>query len=318
MIVGHNTQSAVSHQQALQIQQRQEVQTREMEAAKRRARRPTDKNIPEGVEDVIIGNGVQQYKDLRDVERRLDAVMMRKRLDLQDPRPQSHERTRTLRIWISNTAENQPWQGRGLDENAFDFSTGLEGTYKVKIEGRLLENDGSGPTSEDDLVEQDDDAMDYDSQKNSSERAKIAPKRQRQKLSHFFKQITVDFDRSKNLQPDGVSQIEWKRPSFPPNIPSLPASANFDCLEFERKSDENINCTINLYRDETPERFAISKPLADIVDMEEGTRDAIIMGLWEYIKAMKLQQNDEKRLIQCDDRLRTVGPGGPVLSTKFR
>jgi SWI/SNF-related matrix-associated actin-dependent regulator of chromatin subfamily D len=52
--------------------------------AKLRSRKPTDKNIPDGVEDCIIGDGVQRYRDLREVERRLDATMVRKRLDIQD------------------------------------------------------------------------------------------------------------------------------------------------------------------------------------------------------------------------------------------
>lgn len=47
-----------------------------------RSAKPTDKNIPDGVEDCIIGDGVQRYRELRDVERRFDATMMRKRLDI--------------------------------------------------------------------------------------------------------------------------------------------------------------------------------------------------------------------------------------------
>jgi hypothetical protein len=35
-------------------------------------RKPTDKNLPDGIEEVIIGEGVQQYKNLRDLEKRLD------------------------------------------------------------------------------------------------------------------------------------------------------------------------------------------------------------------------------------------------------
>lgn len=54
------------------------------ERAKFRSRRPTNKNIIEGVEVCIIGDGVQRYRELRDVERQLDATMMRKRLDIQD------------------------------------------------------------------------------------------------------------------------------------------------------------------------------------------------------------------------------------------
>lgn len=56
------------------------------ESARRlKSRRPTDKTIPDGVEDAIIGDGVARYRDLRDYERRLDATMTRKRLDIVDP-----------------------------------------------------------------------------------------------------------------------------------------------------------------------------------------------------------------------------------------
>jgi len=59
----------------------QEAQT---EKAKKRTANPVDKNIPEGVEDCVIGDGVQRYRELRELERKLDSTMMRKRLDIQD------------------------------------------------------------------------------------------------------------------------------------------------------------------------------------------------------------------------------------------
>jgi len=62
----------------------QQSQHQASERAKLRSRKPTDKNIPDGVEDCIIGDGVQRYRDLRELERRLDATMMRKRLDIQE------------------------------------------------------------------------------------------------------------------------------------------------------------------------------------------------------------------------------------------
>lgn len=64
--------------------QQQAAQAQASDRAKLRSRKPTDKNIPDGVEECIIGDGVQRYKDLRDLERRLDATMMRKRLDIAD------------------------------------------------------------------------------------------------------------------------------------------------------------------------------------------------------------------------------------------
>ena len=290
--------------------------------AKRRSEKPTDKTMPEGIEDLIVGDGVQQYKRMRELERKLDAIMMRKRLDQQDSLHNATKKYNTLRIWVSNTVENQPWQGRDLDENAFDFTSGVEATYRVKIEGRVLEDEDADETSEKDSDDEDEKNTDADAMDHDGAPATEAPRnpafRQRTKFSHFFKSITVDFDRNKNLQPDGTTQVEWKKPPVPPNAAVLPPQADFDCLEFERKSDENINCMINLYRDEIPERFTLSKELASILDTDEDDRASVIMGIWEYVKAMGLQQDEEKRLIQCDDRLKDVSlPPSPPLSLRF-
>lgn len=67
-----------------QIAQQQQAQAHASELAKRRSRKPTDKLMPDGVEDCSIGDGAQRYKELRDFERRLDATMTRKRLDIVD------------------------------------------------------------------------------------------------------------------------------------------------------------------------------------------------------------------------------------------
>ena len=277
---------------------------------KRRSEKPTDKSMPEGIEELIVGDGVQQYKRLRELERKLDAVMMRKRLDQQDTLHNATKKYSTLRVWISNTVENQPWQGRDLDINAFDFSSGVEATYKVKIEGRVIDDEDADDASNKASDNEDEDKADGDAMDHDGAPTTEAPKqsaiRQRTKFSHFFKAITVDFDRNKNLQPDGTTQVEWKKPQVPINAAVLPPQADFDCLEFERKSDENINCTINLSCDEIPERFTLSKELASILDTTEDDRAGVIMGLWEYVKAMGLQQDEEKRLIQCDDRLKAV------------
>ena len=276
--------------------------------AMRRAGKPTDRNIPDGIEDSIVGNGVQEYKRLREVERRLDATMMRKRLELQEHGVRSTHRTKKLRIWISNTAENQPWQGKELDENAFDFNSGAEATYKVQIVGKLLDD-------EDDLKVQNteketngagsDPEASQEGKDNSSQKAtETEPSQPR--FSQFFKSISIELDRAKALQQDASNMIEWKKPTVAPNAQPLPTSADFDSLQFERKSDENINCTINLYRDERPERFALTKELSEVVEGDDATREQVMTAMWMYIKAQGLQRDEEKRLIQCDDVLRAV------------
>lgn len=66
------------------VQQQQQQEAMQFEMAKRRSRKPTDKNLPDGVDDFTVGDVAQRYRDLRDFERRLDATMTRKRLDIVD------------------------------------------------------------------------------------------------------------------------------------------------------------------------------------------------------------------------------------------
>jgi len=221
-----------------QAQQRAEAERREK--MRRIAKNPTDKNIPEGVEDICIGDGVARYRELREVERTLDATMMRKKLDVMDSKHHSRaSRFGTMRIWVSNTVDNQPWQSSGIDADAFDFESDTNATYRVKIQGRLLDEQG-----DEGLEDEEDDDKDANAMDEGDEESKPAAKPK--PFSHYFTSITIDFDRAKSLQPDNFTQIEWKKPD-------APGGKEFSELEFERKGDENINVTINLQRYQNPE-----------------------------------------------------------------
>lgn len=187
--------------------------------------------------------------------------------------------------------------------DAFDFSTNQDSSYRVKIEGRLLDDPDDLEDSDDSDDEEDEsgDPMDED---NKEKVKKTKPKKQ-YRLSHFFKSMTVDFDRQKAK--DGSDQtVEWKKPNVSPTAKNIPDAADFDSLEFKRGGDENSNITINLVRYEDPERFQLSPALADILDTTEATRGEVLMGIWQYVKATGLQEDDEKRSFRCDDLLKKV------------
>lgn len=331
-----------------QINQQHHQQLQANLNAKIRSRKPTDKNLPDGVEESLAADSdvAVCYRELRDLERRLDATMTRKRLDIVDSLNRSakvcfpssnsgagdgvgwltcwnlrkQQRYKTLRIWITNTVEDQFWQNNGLNVDSFDFSSNLESSYRVKIEGRLLDDEESGETDEegeqrkagDGSGEADADKMETDSPtKTKTKPAPTTPRRPR--MSHFFKAITVDFDRTKLGRPANEMPVEWKKPERTSSggagaNSNLAAAADFDEFTFKRNGDENVNITINLFRHEDPERFELAPALAEVVDMREGTRNEVAMALWEYIKLMNLQEDEEKRNFRCDDLLRKVCP----------
>ncbi|KAF3766368.1 hypothetical protein M406DRAFT_256250 [Cryphonectria parasitica EP155] len=318
---------------AQQQAERHQQQTAAHERAKLRARKPTDKTMPDGVEDCVVSDGVQRYRDLRDFERRLDATITRKRLDVVDSVGRNAKRFKTLRIWISNTVEDQVWQAGELNADSFDFSTNNESSFRVKIEGRLLDDDDDEFDEDDedeaeDGVEEDaeekkvpkedpeggaEDKMDTtDAPAQKKAKAIEATKPPQPRFSHFFKAMTVEFDRSK-MRNGAEQSVEWKKPDRIANSATPPAAADFDELTFKRNGDENMNITINLFRDEVPERFELSPELSDIVDMPAASRAEVVMSLWEYIKLMGLQEDEEKRHFRCDELLRKIVPRDPGL-----
>ncbi len=302
----HAAQQAQAQMMQQQAQQRNAAI--EHQLAQRRARKPTDRNIPDGLEEVVIGDGVDQYKKLREAEKRLDHLMARKRLEIHDNFSKNVKRQKTMRIWISNTVSGQPWQANP-DEEGFTFESGGDPTYRVKIQGRLLEyddddilNSGSEGEEEDDKEEQEDQDMANTSEEPASKRRKL--KNPSKKLTHFFKALSVDFENPKNPNAapssDPNQTVSWKKGA------SAAQSGDHDSIEFERKADENVNITICLTRDEQPERFRLSKALAETLDMEEADRAEVVMGIWDYVRAMGLQEDEERRSIQCDDSLKRI------------
>lgn len=222
----------------------------------------------------------------------------------------SEQRYKTLRIWITNTVEDQPWQANNsLSLDSFDFPASLESSYRVKIEGRLLDDEDEADNEDEDKTGEEDsaDKMDTDTaSKQKQQKPASAKPGQRYRFSHFFKALTVDFDRKRAIVGTEAS-VEWKKPDKTPASSNLPAAADFDELTFKRNGDENQNIVINLYRHED-DRFEVSPDLAEIIDMREATRQEAIMGLWEYIKLMNLQEDEEKRNFRCDELLRKVCP----------
>lgn len=220
------------------------------------------------------------------------------------------QRFKTLRIWVTNTAEDQVWQSGALDTDSFDFSTNNDSSYRVKIEGRLLDDDDELEKDEEDEAKEgvDSEMMDTDAPVQDKGKKIDAKKQSQPRFSHFFKAMTVEFDRTK-MRNGAEQSVEWKKPERLPNNTSRPPAADFDELTFKRNGDENVNITINLFRDETPERFELSPELSDVVDETVATRAEAVMGVWEYIKLMGLQEDEEKRHFRCDELLKKVCPG---------
>ncbi|XP_026747730.1 brahma-associated protein of 60 kDa isoform X2 [Trichoplusia ni] len=98
--------------------------------AAKRKKRLADKILPQKVRDLVPES--QAYMDLLAFERKLDATIMRKRLDIQEALKRPMKQKRKLRIFISNTF--YPGQG----DNAVP-------SWELRVEGRLLDDTKNDP-----------------------------------------------------------------------------------------------------------------------------------------------------------------------------
>ncbi|KAB7494973.1 Brahma-associated protein [Armadillidium nasatum] len=91
-----------------------------------------EKILPQKVRDLVPES--QAYMDLLAFERKLDATIMRKRLDIQEALKRPQKVKKKLRIFISNTF--YPARGESGNENE-DASVA---SWELRVEGRLLED----------------------------------------------------------------------------------------------------------------------------------------------------------------------------------
>lgn len=103
----------------------------------------------------------------------------------------------------------------------------------------------------------------------------------------------IELDRDSNLYPNG-NFVEWHKS---PNV------ADVDGFEVKRHGDENVKVKVILHVDNSPERFKLSPELADVLAVDVETRPGIMLALWQYIKFHQLQDPEDKRNINCDQKL---------------
>ncbi|KAF9951879.1 SWI SNF- matrix-associated actin-dependent regulator of chromatin sub D, partial [Mortierella alpina] len=77
------------------------------------------------------------YTELLEFEKKLDATIMRKRLDLQETLSKPVKTKRTLRIFISNLSHDQDTPESDDDEPRLD--SGPTPSWTLKVEGRLVD-----------------------------------------------------------------------------------------------------------------------------------------------------------------------------------
>ncbi|KAL3320577.1 SWI SNF, matrix associated, actin dependent regulator of chromatin, subfamily d, member 1 [Cichlidogyrus casuarinus] len=225
----------------------------------KRKRRLGERILTKTVRQIIPES--ESYMELLEVEKKLDLVLMRKRLTLQEALKKPYKTKRKLRIMLSTTVKpvinNVDAEGNSTGEASAP-------SWELKVEGHLLDKPGlTSPMS--------------------------SEQKYRCKFSSFFKSLVIELDREL-YGPDNHLN-EWHR---------TPTTQETDGFQVKRAGDVNVRCTILLQLDHQPPQHKLDPRLARILGLHTGTRSQIFYALWNYIKVHRLQDPHEKDFINCD------------------
>ncbi|KAI9138018.1 hypothetical protein BKA69DRAFT_1177715 [Paraphysoderma sedebokerense] len=235
------------------------------------------------------------YNRLTDMEKKIDATILRKKLDAQEILGKSIKTKRTLRLFISNYADHPNIREFDADD--------VPPNWTLRIEGRLLE-----PATK-------------------SKSSSALPPR---KLSHFLKSVVIEAEKE-----NGSSEVvEWRKSTTATPFDGLELKRSFT-LSPSAMTSPNFRTRIIITLDHGPEKFKISDDLAAILDFDVSgvpkisvdqckTKKEVVVGIWGYVKHHNLQDQDDKRIVNCDEKLakifnceRFLFPQIPDMVTRF-
>lgn len=259
--------------------------------AERNARRkPTDHKLASQVFERIPEASL--FTELQDVEGRLDALINRKRFDLQDVIGRSMRKNKTLRLFVSSSVYHQPWQeaqsdfmdDAGLGATELGDSTP---TWNLRMEGRLTDEDPSSRRMFSSMV------------------TSIIVELSQDGPSNTTTDPLLESNGPLPGQPGGPPEVvEWHELGSQPS--DSDEKIEFDGLDIRRRGDQPVKAKIMLQLKEYPDKFKLVPPLSNILGVSEESNPGVVVSLWQYIRFHKLQDADDKRLIKCDQALRDL------------
>ncbi|KAI9501655.1 SWI/SNF and RSC complex subunit Ssr3 [Coemansia spiralis] len=246
-------------------------------------KRLIEKSLPPKIETYIPESRL--FMQLQALERKLDAKIVRKRLEVQEALGKPVYKKRILRIFVSNLAANQSGSAAAATNDETDgegrgIATKLNSveapSWTLRIEGRLVDPPGT-------------------TWKTRSPQ---------HKFSEFLNSMVVELERDPELYSDNV--VQWRRGA---------AENDVDGFEIKRRGDEDVKTKLVLDIRTATDRFKVNNPvLRELLDIRGPISKAgFIMKLWQYIKLNNLQDSDDPDQIRCDAGLRQAF-GSPVVS----
>uniref|UniRef100_A0A914GUT1 DM2 domain-containing protein n=1 Tax=Globodera rostochiensis TaxID=31243 RepID=A0A914GUT1_GLORO len=253
--------------------------------ANRKKRRFADKMVAPEIRALMPE--LDAYVGLLSYEQKLDAIISRKKMEIQEALKRPLKIRRKLRIYISHSFIQAREPEREGDEGVIPM-------WELRVEGQLLEVSQQQQTPDASVT------ASVQQQPTPSTAASTAtnslPQQrptqmavQKRKFSSFFKSLVIELD--KNIYGPDNHLVEWHR---------TPQTNETDGFQVKRPGNMDVKCTILLLLDHQPMKFKLHPRLAKLLGISMETRAKIIEALWQYIKTHKLQDSVDHDVINCD------------------
>ncbi|WWD20275.1 hypothetical protein CI109_104751 [Kwoniella shandongensis] len=288
------------------------------------------------------------FTELMKIEQKLDWTLLRKKAEINDALGRPTRVKRTLRVFISNTAHDQPWQKEQPAAEAVPTTstepTG-EGETPVSTADAAAAAAPPPPATTEDVTMTENETkptvpvagsnaqlgegVDINSGKGVAgwvlkvegrllDSGNTRLDKTKRKFSTFLRSAIIEFDnREAPTFPEG-NIVEWHNASNQRDP--------LDGFEILRRGDQNVNCRIILHVAHYPERFKVLQPLADLISIKEGTRAEVVSSVWKLVKVAGAQDKDDGTIVRPVGGLEKIFPAGqdtvpfhqlPELATRY-
>ena len=83
-------------------------------------------------------------------------------------------------------------------------------------------------------------------------------------------------------------------------------SAETDGLEIKRPGNKEMDAEISFHLYSNPQKYKLQEKLSNILGYVLATRATVLSALWEYIKLNRLQDKENRNVINNDANLRLI------------
>jgi SWI/SNF-related matrix-associated actin-dependent regulator of chromatin subfamily D len=212
----------------------------------------------------------KHYLQLRDLEKDLDSLIKAKKTDLEEMVIQPYPKIKTmLLLHVYNTHYNQT-SGFTLRQENISVPA-----WCLIIEGKVLL-----PKLED-----------------CEELATIKPYL---RMTHFIRKVEISFNKEQVEYPD----IEWNKETHLSGTSGGQAEEDKDGIQVIREGDKEYDLSIAIHINYTPKQFKVKSELSALIGVRQCTRMQAVSALWEYMKANRLQDQEDRKVINCNKELK--------------